>query len=43
VEGILGIAAVARRVGERADDLEELDDRSRPAVRDDERQGVGVR
>ena len=28
----------ARRVGERADDLRELGDRSRPAVRDDERE-----
>ena len=38
VEGVLRGRAVRRRVGERADDLELLDDRARPAVRDDHRQ-----
>ena len=43
VERVLGIAAVGRRVGQRADDVEHLDDRARPAVRDDQRQRVRVR
>jgi hypothetical protein len=34
---------VSGRVGERADDLEHLDDRAWPPVRDDQRQGVVVR
>jgi hypothetical protein len=34
---------VGRRVGERADDVEHLDDRPGPAVRDDQRQRVLVR
>ena len=43
VEGVGGVAAVRGGVGQRFDDLVELDDRTRPAVRDDQRQGVGVR
>jgi hypothetical protein len=35
-------AAVRGRVGERADDLEQLEHRAGPAVRDDQRQGVVV-
>ncbi len=42
VEGVLGASAVRRRVGQRADDLEELQDRAWPAVRDDQRQRVLV-
>ncbi len=43
VEGVLGAAAVGGRVGQRADDVEHLDDRAGPAVRDDQRQRVRVR
>src|SRR5438874_8732099 len=38
MEGVLRARTVRGGVGERADDLELLDDRSGPAVRDDERQ-----
>jgi hypothetical protein len=40
VEGVTRVAAVRRRVGERLDHLEELDDRPGPAVREHERQGI---
>jgi hypothetical protein len=43
VERVLGAPAVRGRVGERADDLEQLDDRAGPAVRHDQRQRVRVR
>ena len=43
VERVLGVAAVRGRVGERADCLEQLDDRARPPVGHDQRQGVLVR
>jgi hypothetical protein len=43
VKRVLGGAAVRCRVGERADDPEQLDHRARPAVRDDQRQRVLVR
>ena len=43
VERVLGVAAVCGRVGERADHVQHLDDRPRPAVRDDHRQRVLVR
>ena len=43
VERVLGRAAVRGRVGERADDPEQLDHRAGPAVRDDQRQRVRVR
>ena len=43
VERVLGAPAVRGRVGERADDLEQLDDRAGPAVRDDQRHRVLVR
>ena len=42
VERVLRIAAVRPRIGERADDVEELDNRSRPSVRDDQRERVGL-
>jgi hypothetical protein len=40
VERVLRARAVRRRVGERSDDLELLDDRAGPPVRDDDRQGA---
>jgi hypothetical protein len=43
VERVLRVAAVCRRVAERADDVQHLDDRARPAVGDHERQRVLVR
>jgi hypothetical protein len=43
VERVLGFSAVRGRVGERADGLEQLDDRAGPAVRHDQRQRVLVR
>ena len=43
VERVLGAAAVRGRVGERADGLEQLDDRAGPAVGHDQRQRVLVR
>ena len=43
VERVLGVAAVSGRVGQRADGLEQLDDRAGPAVRHDQRQRVLVR
>ena len=42
VERVLSAAAVRGRVGERADRLEQFDDRARPAVRHDQRQRVLV-
>ena len=42
VESVLGAAAVRGRIRERADDLELLDDRAGPAVRDDQRQRILV-
>ena len=42
VERVLGGAAVRGRVGQRADGLEQLDDRAGPAVRHDQRQRVLV-
>src|SRR6266849_5934399 len=38
VEGVFRASAERRRIGERTDDLRELDERARPAVRDEERQ-----
>jgi hypothetical protein len=43
VEGVRGVAAVRRRIGERADGLEQLNDRAGPPVRHDQRQSVLVR
>jgi hypothetical protein len=43
VERILGATTVCRRIGEGADGLEELHDRTRPAVRHDHRERVVVR
>ncbi len=40
MEGVGGVAAVRRRVGERADHVEELHDRARPAVQEQQRGGV---
>ena len=42
VEGVRRAAAVRRGIGQRIDDLQLLDDRAGPAVRDDERQRVLV-
>ena len=42
VERVLSRPAVRGRVGQRADDLEHLDHRAGPAVRDDQRQRVLV-
>jgi hypothetical protein len=43
VEGVLGAPAEGRRVRERVDDLQEFDDRARPPVRHEQRQGILVR
>ena len=43
VERVGGITAVRPRIGERPDHVEELDDRARPTVRDDDRERVGFR
>ena len=43
MEGVLGPAAVRGRVGERADGVQQLDDRAGPAVGHDQRQRVLVR
>ena len=43
VERVRGIAAVRGRIAERPEDVEHLEDRTRPAVRDDQRQRVRVR
>ena len=40
MEGVLRAAAVGRRIGERTDDLEQLEDRARPAMGHDQRQRV---
>ena len=40
MERVRRVAAVRARVGQRADDVEELDDRARPAVREQQRQRV---
>ena len=42
MERVRGVAAVRGRVGKRLDDLQLLDDRAGPAVRDDQRQRVVV-
>ena len=42
MEGIRRATAMGGGIGERIDDLQLLDDRAGPAVRDDERQRVGV-
>ena len=42
MEGVRCAAAMCRRIGERLDDLQLLDDRTRPAVRDDQRQRIFV-
>jgi hypothetical protein len=42
VERVLRLPAVPGRVSQRADDLEQLDHRAGPAVRDDQRQRVLV-
>ena len=41
MEGVGGVAAVRRGVGERPRDLVHLEERPRPAVADDERERVG--
>jgi hypothetical protein len=42
MEGVLGRSAVRRRVGQRLDHLQQLDDRPGPAVGHDQRQGILV-
>ena len=42
VKRVLGLAAECGGVSQRADEVEHLDDRARPAVGDDQRQGVLV-
>ena len=42
MKGVLSVAAVSGRIGERTHDLEHLDDRPGPAVRDHQRQGILV-
>ncbi len=43
VERVPAVAAVRRGIGQRADGVEELDDRARPPVHEQQRKGVGVR
>src|SRR5262249_39001202 len=43
MESVVGVAAVCRRVGEGANDVEHLNDGAGPAMRDDERQRILVR
>ena len=43
VESVSGVGAMGGRIGQRLDDLELLDGRARPAVGDDQREGVVVR
>ena len=43
MEGVLRPAAERRGIGESRDDVEELDDRARPTVGDEQREGVRVR
>ena len=40
MEGVRRAAAMGRGIGQRLDDLQLLDDRAGPAVRDDERQRI---
>ena len=42
VEGVLRLTAERGGIGERADDLDLLEDRARPPVRDDQRQRIGM-
>ncbi|MNN03438.1 hypothetical protein D3C81_1161260 [compost metagenome] len=42
IERVIRRAAIGRRVGQRANGLGELENRARPAVRQDDRQRVGV-
>ena len=42
VKGVLGLAAVGRRVLERTDQLQELEDGARPAMGENDRQGITV-
>jgi hypothetical protein len=42
VKGFIGFTAVGRRVYQRSDDLQKLDDRSRPPMRQYDRQGILV-
>src|SRR6266478_7748164 len=42
VKGVVGFTAVSHRVHERSDDLQELEDRARPAVSKNDRQGILV-
>jgi hypothetical protein len=42
VKGVIGLTAVGRRIDQRRDDLQKLNDRSRPAVRDNDGKRIGV-
>src|SRR5580693_5217272 len=42
VKGVFGFAAMGRRVCQRSNDLQKLDDRSGPSVRQDHRQSILV-
>ena len=42
MEGVGGIATVGAGIGERPDHVEELDHRARPAVREHERESIGL-
>ena len=42
MEGVGRVAAVGRGIGERADDVEELDERAGPAVGEQQWRGVGL-
>ncbi len=42
MKGFIGLAAMGGRVCQRSNDLQELDDRSRPSMRKYDRQGIPV-
>jgi len=42
MKGFIGLAAMGRRVCQRSNDLQELDDRARPSMRQNDRQGILV-
>jgi len=42
VKGFIGLAAMGGRVCQRSNDLQELDDRARPSMRQNDRQGILV-
>ena len=42
MKGFIGFTAMGRRINQGRDDLQKLNDRSRPAVRDNDGKRVGV-